>query len=425
MMQSQKAIRPYWIFRGYSELESGYRIRFIATVPASAPPTSAPVGKSSGMIQALMGNVFASETSLFAQQQQGTLPTNEPQPKEEKPLSVTPQQTSVPQPKVSQPAPENTTPPENENKAEEEAEYQGEVLKSISKECIQIEASLIHRQNVNGIEIGMLTKPGAGPPGFFYIPDTNAKDTVAYAKKVFDATLAVKTKFRGNTTNDIESQIIPQIIAMIKSMKNRPQNVCPIKITGLSPTLFFYGTEAAIIRPFSKSEYPSSKNNFQNRVTYSDPGLNETNVWNVYPFLNSLKVNGVTRDYLYYEYNHKEVNFNRPEKGWIVSRRGMPEFAKKLSAQFGFSEIEASRLLFELNDTSKNTAGTTLRIGLISRNEIDTQLPLSITTNEYLTIERIFFYIESTQPGEKIVAPLVSSIPRPTGLVLELGGYTP
>ena len=122
MMQSQKAIRPYWIFRGYSELESGYRIRFIATVPASAPPTSAPVGKSSGMIQALMGNVFASETSLFAQQQQGTLPTNEPQPKEEKPLSVTPQQTSVPQPKVSQPAPENTTPPENENKAEEEAE---------------------------------------------------------------------------------------------------------------------------------------------------------------------------------------------------------------------------------------------------------------------------------------------------------------
>lgn len=92
----------------------------------------------------------------------------------------------------------------------------------------------------------------------------------------------------------------------VKLDQGLPVN-CPIQISGYSPTLFVYSstTRSITISP-----------NFS--LTYADP-LVKNSTWNV--DVNNgvnLNVNGVSRPYIYYEY--QPVTFNKPKLGWTVKR---------------------------------------------------------------------------------------------------------
>lgn len=414
MTEQQDAIRPYWVFRGYSELESGYRIRFIATVPAETEsideqPIDAS-GESSSLEQntlrsrflgKLIGAVHAEGT--LAQQQQGAIPTNEPLPtsppvEELEPLDPTPEASETPDQTVEEV--ETIQEPENPLNPREPASY--------SAQCPVQVTDLLDRTIINGFEFGML--PSKGMPNetseWYYVPGKNAPDTVAFAKSIFETA----TTLPGEGGTREQKWAVKEILDAIQQAK-RSENpiICPARVTGISPTLFYYGTQTITVLPLTQ-------------LTYSDPPIGE--YWTVTATNPGLLINTIPRPYLYYEYNPNAVLFSRPDEGWVLSRVLLPTLVSQLQLQFQLSDQEAGRMLYEIMDTAKGIESVYLRVSIIPQQFVDEQIPLLVQASSDVSVQRLFFHVEAATLSDSFTVPRLSPVPRTPEMILEIGGYT-
>lgn len=160
-------------------------------------------------------------------------------------------------------------------------------------------------------------------------------------------------------------------------------NLCPLRVTGGSPTLFGYGKAGQI---------------YEVKVGRSI----------VYLKTNSDKS-------VYYEY--QPVSFNKPVKGWNISNSKLSQFAQSIKNQLRLTESETEKLVFELNLAASKVFSDNLFIGLIDQSEINQKLPLYITPK--VDAVRYHFYV--TKASNVTTEPNLTPIKRTTEMVLEVG----
>ena len=411
IMEKQELIQPYWIFRGYSELESGYRIRFIASVPAQQPQTGSDAPQrgtettpqveetlQSSLIEQMIGIAYAGETQLFAQQQQESIPTNDPDPTPETVEELEPIEELQTEPPATEPT---------EAPSEEEQTDARDQIASGQVQCRFPVDSLKDIVVINGLTFGRA--PGAAPnkPDFtdwYYVPDKNAADTIAFAKSVFETGQRLGA-------SRIEKWVVKDVLTAIQNAKRSDNPViCPARVTGLSPSLFYYGTQQLTIRPLSD-------------ITYADPPL-DAGIWYAKSDINGMLVNDIPRTYMYYEYNPSRVRFQSGPDGWVIARVALPYWVARLSSQLQLTDTESARLLFEIMDTAKSIHTDYISIQPIQMHEVDNKLPLQVQSIIPVTVHRYFFHVEPATVSEILTEPVLSPVTRSDEMILELGGYT-
>lgn len=416
---TQTELMPYYVFRANAMLSSGYRANIIAAVPATAKPEA--------FLLPFIG-VNAQAGSFDSQgQQQGTFNMN-----------ATPTQAGgFPTTAVTLPPGTTVTPNPNGN---------GETL------CNPTASALNPVYNLGGAIYGWANfrnDTGAtNKNGFwYYVPTENdtalltnlanilrtleggvvgqpvnqattapqpTADVTVYQTETDDqgqkqGTFYVPTVAvseiplqQGNLTVDK----VRKIEKVIKDV-SRIAEFCPLRVSGDSPTIFIYGESGANVQVQSGAE-----------VSFADPVVTNIGSWNVNIGTNgSLKVNGLDRDFIYYEYQN--ASFDRPSTGWNVKRTELASLVSGVSAKLGLNSKEAARLAFEVNHAASRVQGDKLFVGLISQSEVDSQLPLSVTSG--YAVHRTYFYVGAA--GAQTVAPAVAKIVRSPSMVVELGSY--
>jgi len=298
----QTSLEPYYLFRGYSTLASGYRVNFYSAVPAiSSKLTFKPFSFDS-----LFKQVFAAT----------------PIPTPDYPHLLTQQQAFY---KVTQP------------------------VRDKSQRIVQ-----------DNIVYYYLPTPVDNVPSGLYLPCVGSADDCG--------------------KNFIDEH---------------------------SPSLFMYAKENSqfMIQP-------------QTTVTYEDPPIDKNRRWNiVVKENNTLEVNGLHRDFLYYEY--QPLLFDRPTDGWVVRKDHLDEFIHLIGKQLNLTEKEEKRLRFEIHFSSDSIDKNDLFVGLIPQGEVDTKLPLAVSPNVKRTY-RYHFYI-SGNIDTVYTVPHLDPIQRVDPLLIEFG----
>lgn len=182
--------------------------------------------------------------------------------------------------------------------------------------------------------------------------------------------------------------------------------LCPLRLSGGSPTLFTYLGEQSRI---------SVKSNAQ--LTYADPNTN-SGTWTVVANGQNLLVNNVARDYIYYEY--KPVTFTKPQNGWVVSRSGLETLSRETIAKsLGLTAQEEDRLVFELTHAAYNIKSAKVFVGLVNHKEVEEKLPLEVSPTPDKVL-RYHFYVAGTSQKQS-TAPILAPISRSPFMLLELG----
>lgn len=160
-------------------------------------------------------------------------------------------------------------------------------------------------------------------------------------------------------------------------------NLCPLRVTGSSPTLFGYGKAGQVYEVKVGRSIVYLKTNTDNTV--------------------------------YYEY--QPLKFNKPTKGWNIKKSELSQLKNSLSNQLELTVPETEKLGFELNLAGSKVNSDNLFIGLIDQSEISQKLPLNITPK--VNAVRYHFYI--TKASNVTTAPELTPIKRSNDMVLEVG----
>lgn len=341
---SQNQLSPYYFFRGHADLESGYRINFTAAV--SALPAN-PQSKNKSIFE--FGQVYAQDTvNTYTSQKQSTF------------------------------------------------EF------ASTGECLPAVSDLDPIYEVNGIKIGwsnirlkgdgLLTRKIGW---WYYVPlNPGASFQADFNSLVnqFNSNIHQVDKFRKIDKATAEFQ--------------QKQGVCPVRVTGSSPTIFVYGNPGTVftLKPVA-------------RTTYSDPNL--VNQWNVVIEKDGvLNLGSVRRNYLYYE--HLAPTFSRPTKGWVVAKSALSALTTQLSQKLGLNARESERLQFELNHAASGVESQTLFVGLVDGKELNQKLALQVSPQPE-KLYRYHFYLTGSNKDFKVQSPTLSGITRNGLTVLELG----
>lgn len=169
-------------------------------------------------------------------------------------------------------------------------------------------------------------------------------------------------------------------------------NLCPLRVSGGSPTLFAYGNNKYNI-------------NVNKQLTYSYP--NATN--------GGWTINGNTGKTIYYEY--QTVKFDKPQSGWNINKLNLDQFVTNLGSKLGLTQAETSKLYFEINLAAQKLPYESIFIGPISQNEVDAKVPLTVSPKSKIT--RYHYFVTKPQTG--ISSPNTSPIVRSSEMILELG----
>ena len=367
---SQTLLRPYYLFRGYSELDSGYRINFVVGVVAQKNPDVAGV------------STFAQS---FGGQQQGTLKFSDDTPAPTQAITIKPTNVLTTMPSVTiYTSPVVTDKPIN-----------NELCKFKEKDYIAI-------YEFEGLKYGL-----AYPiMNWYLIPNENSDFTADEYIEIINRLM----KHLENNPGTFPSSV--PITSTLRPAESLIQDIdfykgCPIRMTGISPSLFIYG-------PLGSSF--SLEPNFE--LTYKDPPLNES-TWLV-DTLNEdyIRVNNVLRKYIYYEY--KPISFSKPSSGWIIEKNKLSELSKILASKLRFNTIESSRLLFELEHVAAEIEDQYLFVGLINQSEINRKLPLKIAP-KIVNTQRYHFYVKGLNKNTSIRQPNLTPVVRTETMMLELG----
>ncbi len=337
----QAKLSPAYVCRGFAQLESGYRVNFVAVVSAVKNATSR---------SKILGAVFAQEQPTptgDTSQKQGTFELETPAP-----TTAAPQEPLPSLQQQSAPATAGGCQPTVEEIQPFDIVYQ-------------------------------------------YGAITNAHSTIQYGSGsrwwIWGGTLADYQALKDQLQEQFEQNpsVVPQILGDVESILGQGAPVCPRPASGGSPTLFVYALNHTNVSIDPKFE-----------LTYID-----------YP-------QGFSREYIYYEY--KKVQFEKPDKGWVIEKRGLNDFSEGLADKLGLNKLETERLLFELNHAAQDVSGDRLFVGLIPQSEVDQKLPLSFSREPEVAY-RFHFYI-SRPINSKPNPPTLNSLTRNSSLmILELG----
>jgi len=177
-----------------------------------------------------------------------------------------------------------------------------------------------------------------------------------------------------------------RINAITKEITSKRSSRCPIGLTGVSPTIFTYSPNTKV-QPLAPILYLEQNN-----------------------------------QYIYYEYDGTNVSFNKPKQGWIIDKEKLETFSKDLSNKLRLTPLESERLLFELNFSASDVKSDKLFIGLIPQSEVDSKLPLEVSSPNNPKVIRYHFYVAEAKK-ENIQAPKLAPIQRDTPFILEFGSF--
>lgn len=358
---TQTQMIPYYIFKGTGDTSNGYKVNFLAAVPAV----------TSGVLGTQTTN-----TSLMAQNSLTGVPVGDSSTQQQGTLKFNPQGGILP----------GSTPV-------------GGTLATGQCEPPPAPQELINVQkDAAGIVFGQAPKKGFGRGNYqqedlewFVVPEVDW-DVI----KLQDAAEVVWSNVTGNQV-DSDDVKLRRMQRVVKDFEEQSAG-CPVRLTGSSPTIFVYGNQQMTIVP-------------QSNVTYSEPALGTG--WTV---------TGRTQDYLYYEY--ERVAFTRPSSGWNVQRSELADLSGSIAGMLGLKPQEASRLSFELNHAAQDVPSDSLFVGPINAAEINAKLPLKVVSKKTPKVDRIHFYVGaaagvgSTAP---VSAPNIQPVARSPVYLLELG----
>lgn len=363
----QSQLEPFYIFRGFATLETGYRINYLAAVSA--------VDDSEKNTFSLIPAVHAYSDPTQKQAVYHITPPPTPTP------TVTPQ----------------------------------------FSRCVPQVNDLNPYIGVCGTN----TPPNAlcaANVAFGWAPIAVIKGEVKASRKGWWYYVPAPQTSEANLSGDI-SLVIQQIqsIIGIRVIQRDPWQgiiddfratggACPIRITGDSPTIFIYaqpGTSLTV-----KPEFP---------LTYYDPKVNGQEAWEVtITDDRKLEANGAIRPYLYYEYSNR--TFTKPAAGWVISKEKLNSVIELISSQLILTSNEKKRLQFELEHAASYATTNDIFIGLIDQKELETKLPLKIwPLPEH--IDRFHFYVGDINENTTVHSPLLLPITRSSYHIVEIGSY--
>jgi hypothetical protein len=431
---AQSTLEPYYIFKGYSNLESGYRVRFIAAVSVLKDKNKK-ISFNSKTISDIAG-VFAQNNGG---QQQGSLDFPD--------ITVTPKATATfsPTNTVVPATPLNTTIPPAQNTL---APTQVIATPFIDEQCIpryegEEAVVILEKFEYEGIQFALGVDPiEYNTYSFYYYPngDVGAYEEIDIIKKLVDYLETVKNTFTVEIPEDWK--VTWQLRSVISDTLDKGERkvpmadgngyyminpgreptgplfqtsdgkkqTCPERLTGRSPSLFIYGKENTnyILKILSQ-------------IIFNDPQTID-NKWNITLKGNQeLSVNGYIRKYLYYEY--KSISFPKPEEGWIIEKNHLSVFSETIADNLKLNETEKQRLSFELNHEASSINSKYLFIGLIAQSEIDEKLSLSISP-QIENVQRYHFYLQGLNKRIHIKNPKLSPIKRTSPMIVEFGATT-
>lgn len=339
----QSSLEPYYVFKGYTTLDSGYRVNFIATVKAVSNQLKVQ-SKSSNPV-AVLGDTT---TATPPAQQQSTI-----------------------------------TFPSNCKGLWDIGNY------PISK--------LVNIRQLGQVKVGDGTTPYAGSTytWVFYIPEGQ---------------LEINAAINAARSSGVYGRDTQYFIKDYLSALENPE--CAVRISGGSPSIFVY------LPDNQKAVISLSKN----QLTYVDPEIID-NSWQVKNIAGKLYSQSGTRDFLYYEYDLRGVNFKKPAQGWLIDRHDVGGFVKKnIGPLLNLNGLESERAVFEIKQAASGVKGDKLFVGLVSRDEIDRNIPLSVS-NTVAKVYRYHFYVGSSGDNIKNLSqPKLSPIDRHGSFLLEIGG---
>lgn len=414
----QGELMPYYIFRGTANLNSGYKVRFVSTVPATA-----------GNTQSSLFGVKAVYAQDDTTQKQGTF-----------------------EPNLTPGAPGSVTSafPPSVNKAQDPT-------RDDTGACVPSVNELSPVYSVGGLKYGWSNyrvwqgKRSTTSNGFwYYIPEPGQTTTILQN----NLDLILNTIRALSTSETIDQTGLELTATPAQSMPETPDNdtaqkqgtfnidpqqtsgttpppanlqvrkenkvvldlqnindYCPVRVTGASPSLFIYDATGTAYQVNSGAE-----------LTYADPATTVNSGWNLTTGNDgTISANGVLRDYLYYEY--VPVTFARPTHGWNISKEHVAEFARTVIARgLGLNSAETDRLVYELRHASAAIQGKALFVAPIDQKEINMKLPLAVAPNPS-RLYRFHFYVSGTTE-KGVTAPTLTPVMRSGSLMIELGSYS-
>jgi hypothetical protein len=425
---AQTSLVPSYIFKGYANLKSGYRVSFIAAVSLSDTEPQANAGFS------LVHNVLAQDTpNTDKGQKQSTFDASQTAATGLNPININSNGTGAGTDTTSSAGQGACRPstldlnPIYQIPAGTGLKYgwanwrvwQGK--QSTSKQGFWYyipEAGItdsIVRSNLNSI-IAQLEGLGAGTNAATVTtapvtPDNGNPQSPNDDTTQKQGTFSVPSPTVGQNAQNITTQelTIRRQNKIIQDILSIPEQ-CPIRLTGASPSLFIYGTDGAKV-----SVAP------QALLTYADPGTSLDGVWNVELTENGLQVNGLNRSYIYYEY--APMPFTRPQNGWVITKNDIARYAKETGAKLKLTSVETDRLVAELEHAAQKVNGQSMFVGLMSQAEVNALLPMNINPMPE-NVYRFHFYVTSATQGERAVSPVLTPVVRSQYMILEIGAFS-
>lgn len=253
-------------------------------------------------------------------------------------------------------------------------------------------------------------------PGRAY--DWDAEETVArtVAQRILTASNSKKIEELASGQDLFTPQTINQLdwifYNLLGGIKNKAMAAC--YVSGASPVLFLY--------PKIETEISVTTNI---PLTYTDPSMNGMS-WQVtaYPDGSIKDAQGVTRPYIYYEYDSKKVRFSEPSEGFIVERNDLNEFIENdFAKKFDLSKNEILSLLLEVErELVSLSPSRFVKIALIKKEEVDKKLPIIIYPEPDNFI-RLHLVVTAVDNPQSILTPQIDEIPRNGFTVVELGAF--
>ncbi len=416
----QTELKPYYIFRANAVLKSGYRALIIAAVPAT--------GNTQAKGFSFIKEVYAQEDPGQGQQQgsfdfsptpsTGVTVTGSNLPTVP-PITLTPNPNGGDQ-ETCVPAASELSPVYNIGGAIYGwTNFRNDTMKVDNKDGFwyyvptETDSELLaNLENIlNAIRSGIGTNVGqtgnTPPPTSQPTVVQTAQDDQGQKQSTFIVPTTVVTDIPVNRV-ELGEYKVRKIDKVIKDV-NRIVDFCPIRVTGDSPTIFIYGTNGAHLDVLSGAT-----------VSFADPSLTATKSWSVnVGNQGKLDVNGHSRDWIYYEYEN--ASFDRPTVGWTVKKNAIDSFVKNVLAKgLGLTANETERAVFELKHAASRVNNDSLFVGMISEQEVNAKLPLTVSSAEY-AVHRVYFYVGSSNGN--VSQPTLTKVPRSTSMVLELGSY--
>ncbi len=379
---NQKQLAPYYLFRGTGTLDSGYDVKFLATVAANNAPV---LGISTSLAQAQ-----GQQT-----QQQGTLefPT-ETNVGTTSPQSQPPQKTN---PTTTKPTNRPSFTPCYDNDGDDWPNR--EQLSNL-------------RSDGAGNEYGQfLGELGSNKGETLWYVILKTKTLAALENAIDYAAANLGVAQRGTAQadeyqkQDKGKDRVIRTMGEIQKDFDATQGSCPIRLTGTSPTIFVYSDTQALLDLSVNTS-----------LTYAQP-TQVNNAWSVQTG-KKLTVNGRKASYIYYEY--EPISWTQPAFGWNIHRSKLTKLSHEISRSLGLTQIEQMRLTYELRHAAMDVDAKELFVGLIPQSEVDANLPLQ-TNVAVDNVYRYHFYISPASDLTEPVTPTLSILPRPGTTILELG----